>query len=60
MVGGGKGLGGKREESKMIPQFLNLGDCEDSVAINTSLAEKLIGNGVDNGNFFYFETISNL
>lgn len=36
----GTGVGGKREEPKMIPMFLNLG--EDVAVTNTNLEEKLI------------------
>lgn len=46
----GKGWEG-REESKRIPKVLNLGNCEDVVAINTSLAERLTRRAVDD-NFF--------
>lgn len=49
----GTGVGGKREEPKMIPMFLNLG--EDVAVTNTNLEEKLIWMGVvvgDNGKFW--------
>lgn len=38
-------MGGKREESKIVPKFLNLGYWEDVAALNMSLKEKKFGGG---------------